>query len=68
MRLVTRGLTQSQVARQLGVDAKRIAQWKKQMQQHGTPERAFPVKATTMTPNWLDFGVKWRLCVWSATF
>ncbi len=62
VRLVTHGgLTQSQVARQLGVDAKRIAQWKKQMQQHGTPERAFPVKATTMTPNWLDFGVKWRL-------
>ncbi len=43
VRLVTHGgLTQSQVARQLGVDAKRIAQWKKQMQQHGTPERAFP--------------------------
>ncbi len=31
-------------------------------------ERAFPGQATTMTPNWLDFGVKWRLCVWSATF
>lgn len=43
VRLVTEGgLTQAEAARQLGIDAKRINHWKKQLQQHGTPERAFP--------------------------
>lgn len=43
MRLVIDGgLTQAQVARQLGIESKRISQWKKQLQQHGTPNRAFP--------------------------
>lgn len=36
------GFTQAQAARQLGIEAKRISHWQKQMQQHGTPERAFP--------------------------
>jgi len=35
-------LTQAQMARQLGIEAKRISHWKKQLQQHGTLERAFP--------------------------
>jgi transposase len=43
VRLVTEGgLTQAQVARQLGIESKRISHWKKQLQQHGSPERAFP--------------------------
>jgi len=43
VRLVTEGgLTQAQVARQLGIESKRISHWKKQLQQHSTPERAFP--------------------------
>lgn len=43
VRLVTEGgLTQAQAARQLGIAAKRISQWKKQLQEHGTPQRAFP--------------------------
>ena len=43
VRLVTQGgLTQAQVARQLGIEAKRISHWIKQMYQHGTLERAFP--------------------------
>lgn len=43
VRLVTDGgLTQAQVARQLGIEAKRISHWKKQLQQHGSKERAFP--------------------------
>ena len=43
VRMVTEGgFTQAQVARQLGIEAKRISHWIKQMQQHGTAERAFP--------------------------
>ena len=43
VRLVTEGgLTQAQVARQLGIEAKRISHWRKQMHAHSTPERAFP--------------------------
>ena len=43
VRLVTEGgLTQAQAAQQLGIEAKRISYWKKQMEEHGTPERAFP--------------------------
>lgn len=43
VRLITEGgLTQAQAARQLGIEAKRISHWKKQIEQHGTPERAFP--------------------------
>lgn len=43
VRMVTAGgFTQAQAARQLGIEAKRISQWKKQMEQHGTPEQAFP--------------------------
>lgn len=43
VRLVTEGgLTQAQVSRQLGIEAKRISHWKKQLQHHGTKERAFP--------------------------
>jgi transposase len=43
VRLVTQGgLTQAQAARQLGLEAKRISHWKKQLQQHSTPESAFP--------------------------
>lgn len=43
VRLVTEGgLTQAQVARQLGIEAKRISHWKKQLEQHDLPERAFP--------------------------
>ena len=43
VRLVTEaGLSQAEAARQLGIEAKRIGHWKKQMEQHGTPERAFP--------------------------
>ena len=43
VRLVTEGgLTQAQAARQLGIEAKRISHWKKQMHQHGTSQRAFP--------------------------
>jgi transposase len=47
VRLVTEGgLTQAEVARQLGIEAKRISHWKKhwkkQLQHHGSLERAFP--------------------------
>ena len=41
--LVTEGgYTQAQAARQLGIEAKRISHWKKQLEQHGIAERAFP--------------------------
>ena len=43
VRMVTQGgYTQAQAARQLGIEAKRISHWVKQMQEHGTVERAFP--------------------------
>lgn len=43
VRMVTEGgYTQTQAARELGIEAKRISHWIKQMQQHGTKERAFP--------------------------
>lgn len=43
VRMVTEGdYTQAEAARQLGIEAKRISHWIKQMQHHGTPERAFP--------------------------
>jgi len=43
VRMVTEGgYTQAQAARQLGIEAKRISHWIKQMQHHGTKERAFP--------------------------
>jgi len=36
------GYTQAEAARQLGIESKRISHWIKQMQQHGSKERAFP--------------------------
>jgi len=43
VRMVTEGgYTQAEAARQLGIEAKRISHWKKQLEQHGTPQRAFP--------------------------
>lgn len=43
VRMVTEGgYTQAEAARQLGIEAKRISHWKKQLEQHGTKERAFP--------------------------
>lgn len=37
VRMVTEGgYTQAEAARQLGIEAKRISHWIKQMQQHGT--------------------------------
>lgn len=43
VRMVTEGgYTQAQAARQLGIEAKRISHWVKQMQAHGTKQRAFP--------------------------
>lgn len=43
VRMVTEGgYSQAEAARQLGIEAKRISHWKKQLEQHGTKERAFP--------------------------
>ena len=36
------GMTQAQVARQLGVESKRLSQWKKQVAEHKTAAAAFP--------------------------
>jgi transposase len=43
VRMVTEGgYSQAEAARQLGIEAKRISHWMKQMRQHGSQERAFP--------------------------
>ena len=35
-------MSQEQVARQLGIDARRLSQWRKQLSQHQSVGRAFP--------------------------
>jgi len=42
--MVRGGMSQAEVARQLGIDAKRLSNWSKQLASHGTVERAFPGK------------------------
>lgn len=59
VRMVTEGgYSQAEAARQLGIEAKRISHWKKQLEQHppkGHPPKSvpFPVKVMSMVPNWL---------------
>ena len=36
------GMTQAQVARQLGIESKRLSAWKKQLAEHKTVAKAFP--------------------------
>ena len=40
--MIAGGMSQEQVARQLGIDARRLSQWKRQLSQHQSVERAFP--------------------------
>lgn len=73
VRLATEGgLSQAQVARQLGIEAKRISHWKKQLQLHGSSDRAFPGQgyehdAELASAQRAPGVVRWRTSAWSVT-